>query len=79
MISIVIALACSAVLALAVLTFPEGGPEAPADRGGCDPFCADPVAGLDAALTVAALGLVLALLGLSLVSLVARTARSERA
>ncbi len=69
----------SAVLpALVVLLFPEDGPEAPADSGACDPFCADPVAGLDAALAVAAYGLVLALFGW-LLAIIVSTVRRTRA
>jgi len=68
------ALTSTVLPALLVLLFPEDGPEAPADTGACDPFCADPVAGLDAALGVAAFGLVLALLGW-LVAIMVRTVR----
>lgn len=57
------ALTSASLPALSVLLFPEKDFEAPTDRGGCDPFCADPVAGLDDALAFAALGLFLALLG----------------
>jgi hypothetical protein len=59
---------------LLVLLFPEGGPK-PADPGACDPFCADPVAGLDAALVLAACGLVLALLGWLLAIIVSAVRR----
>jgi len=64
--------------ALLVLLFPEDGPEAPADSGACDPFCADLVAGLDAALAVAAYGLVLALFGW-LLAIIVSTVRRTRA
>jgi len=64
--------------ALLVLLFPEDGPEAPADTGVCDPFCGDPVAGLDAALVVAAYGLVLALFGW-LLAIIVSTVRRTRA
>lgn len=46
-----------------VLLFPEGGPDAPADQGGCDPFCADPVRGIGDAAWAGAFGLTLALIG----------------
>lgn len=71
------ALASAVLPALLVLLFPEDGPEAPADTGACDPFCADPVAGLDAALAVAAFGLVLALFGW-LLAIVVSTVRRTR-
>lgn len=72
------ALASAVLPALLVLQFPEDGPEAPADTGACDPFCADPVAGLDAALAVAVFGLVLALFGWFLAVIVS-TLRRMRA
>ena len=72
------ALASALLPALLVLLFPEDGPEAPADTGACDPFCADPLAGLDAALGVAAFGLVLALFGW-LSAIVVKTVRRRRA
>lgn len=72
------ALASTVLPALLVLLFPEDGPEAPADTGACDPFCADPVAGLDAALGVAAFGLALALFGW-LVAIIVSAVRGTRA
>lgn len=69
------ALACAVLPALLVLLFPEDGPEAPADSGACDPFCSDPIAGLDAALGVAAFGLVLALFGWLVATIVSMVRR----
>lgn len=72
------ALASAVLPALLVLLFPEDGPEAPADTGACDPFCANPVAGLDAALAVAACGLLLAVFGW-LLAIIVSTVRRTRA
>ncbi len=71
------ALTSAAMPALFVLLFPEEGPEAPTDTGGCDPFCADPVAGLDAALAVASFGLLLALFGWLLATIVSKVRRTR--
>lgn len=46
-----------------VLLFPEHGEPAPADQGGCDPFCSDPVAGVAWAIGLGIFGAVLALVG----------------
>jgi len=73
------ALTSAAMPALFVLLFPEEGPDAPTDTGGCDPFCADPVAGLDAALAVASFGLLLALLGWLLATIVSKVRRTRAA
>lgn len=58
-----------------VLLFPEGGPDAPADQGGCDPFCADPVRGIGDAAWAGTVGLTLALIGWLAALAISRIAR----
>jgi hypothetical protein len=69
-------LAVSFVLpVLLVLLFPEHGELAPQDPGGCDPFCSDPVAGVDWAVGLGVTGAVVAAVGWLVAAAVARVRR----